>query len=204
MSHCPSDPAAVLAFLAVPALALRDGLDDGVSFADTTLAGQPFDTYVWTTLARYRAGIRLKTASQEADWSVRKLRNCGIEITRGSFTVRALRSLEAGPPHPGRNVARQQFYSQYVQQVLPYPGDESGAGANLILDWMVGKDREVVLALSKPISVWKYKGQPELEWRRPLVFREDDTPGFVGTDEDDIEIQPRFDEGELDEGDEAG
>lgn len=190
--------------MAKPALALRNGLDDGVSFADTTLANQPFDTYVWTMLTRYRAYVRLKAEAQDKDWTVRRLRNCGIEIRRGGLTVRALRSMDAGPPNPGRNTARRQYYRQYIQTSLSYPGEESGPGANLLLDWMVGQDREILMALSKPIGVWRYKGQPDLEWRKPLTFDEDDTASFTGVDETDIEIPPKFDEDELGEGDETG
>jgi Zn-dependent peptidase ImmA (M78 family)/DNA-binding XRE family transcriptional regulator len=54
-------------------------------------------------------------------------------------------------------------------------------GANLILDWTIGSNRIVLMALSKPAGVWLYKGQPKIEWRKPIEFDDDNTPRFVGS-----------------------
>ena len=43
-----------------------------------------------------------------------------------------------------------------------------------MVDWALGEEREVLLALSKPIGLWKYRGAPKVEWRRPVVFGDRD------------------------------
>jgi len=197
----PDQPEDVLAYLADGVRAVRDALDEGISFADGILSALPLDPYLWAHLVRYQARAVL-TGLEPETWSLgRDLRNSGIEIARGPFTVRALKSQGGGPPHPGGSGARRSFWGQ--QMALPFDGNEGAVGANLILDWDAGLDREILLGLSKPIGIWKYRGIPKLEWRRPVEVGEDTelrfTPG-----EEDVDVEPRFDLTELEEEGDAG
>jgi len=202
------DPEAILAVLAEPARALLEGLDDGISFADLIMDSQPPDPYVWATLVRYRTCNVIKPKIEGQAWSFRKLTNCGLEFDLGPYRVRALRTLDGNPPNPGRNDARRQFYAQHHQYQLPFD-DVDGVtdetiGANLILDWTTDANRTVLMALSKPIGVWQYKGQPKIEWRKRIEFDDDKNPRFIGSTEDDIDIPPKYDEDEIDQEGEAG
>lgn len=207
MDHDPRtpDPDTILKALSEPAQLLLEGLDDGVSFADTTMDSQPPDTHVWTMLVRYRACNVIQMKAEKKAWTFRKLTNCGLEFQVGPYVVRALRTLDENPPNPGRNGARRQFYNQEHQPPLPFEDPiESTIGANLILDWTTGPKRSILMALSKPNGFWKYKGQPKIEWRKPIEFDDDNTPRFVGSTEDGINLPPKYDEDELGEGGEAG
>lgn len=181
----PGDPEAVLAYLEPALRATVGALDDGVSFADTTMQDQPWDGHTHAQLVRYRARNVLREQRSE-EWMLgRDLQNDGIEIVRGSFVVRTLRTYAEGPPHPGRNYARQRFYQQ--QTPLPLnlhdPEDETGYGANLILEWSVAKDRSIVAWLSHPIDTWRIDGDPQLRWRA-AVPEYAETQQFHGGDED--------------------
>lgn len=207
MDHNPgsSDPDTILTALTKPAQALLEGLDDGVSFADLIMDSQPPDPYVWAILVRYRACNVIGPKAKGQAWSFRKLTNCGLEFQLGPYRVRALRTLDESPPNPGLSNARRQFYRQYHQYHLPLDGlTDTSIGANLILDWTTGDKRAVLLALSKPIGVWPYKGQPKIEWRKPIEFDDDNTPRFTGSTEDGIILPPKYDENETGEGGEAG
>lgn len=199
------DPETILKALSEPAQLLLEGLDDGVSFADLVMDSQPPDPHVWATLVRYHACNVIEPKVKGKAWTFRKLTNCGLEFRVGPYLVRALRTLDKNPPNPGRNDARRQFYSQYHQYHIPYDGlTNPTMGVNLILDWTTGAKRSILMALSKPIGVWNYKGQPKIEWRKAIEFDDDKTPRFAGSTEDGIDLQPKYDEGEFGEGGEAG
>jgi len=207
MDHSPGlpDPEEILVALTEPTQVLVGGLDDGVSFADLTMDSQPPDPHVWAMLVRYRACNVITPKAKGKPWTFRKLTNCGLEFQVGPYQVRALRTLDDNPPNPGRNNARRQFYRQYHQYHLPLNGLTSPAiGANVILDWTTGDKRAILMALSKPIGAWPYKGQPKIEWRKPIEFDNDNTPRFVGSTDDGINLPPKYDEDELGEGGEAG
>jgi hypothetical protein len=71
-------------------------------------------------------------------------------------------------------------------------------GANLILDWTATVEREILLALSKPIGVWKYRAAPKIEWRLPVVLAHEDELRFEATEET-VDVEPRFNLDELNE-----
>ncbi|MGA2284277.1 MAG: hypothetical protein ABSH07_11535 [Candidatus Dormibacteria bacterium] len=202
----------VLAFTARPLRLVRDAFDDGVSFADSHLAGQPSDDHYWSHSVRYRA----RNLLVDADWDNngwrfgRRLANSGIEIMGGALALRVLKAIGGGPPHPGLSHARQAYWRQRVAP--PQPTQLSLAlaidgvilinGSNLIVDWDVVAKRQLVLALSKPIGVWRYQTKPKLAWRRHVVFASDDEPRFLPADEDIGVDFPDYDASELDEPDE--
>jgi hypothetical protein len=197
-------PEGILNYLAEPLRAVRDAFDDGASYAETILAGQPRDRYVWAHLARYRAYHYLANLKASTWDLATHLSNSGIQISRGPLVLRALKRLDDGPPNPGPSLARRTFYGQ---QALPLQWGNivtPDSGANLIVDWNVDRHFEVTLALSKPTGVWKYKGKPKLAWRRFVTFDDDDYPGFVPSDEP-LDFGPTYDPSELDDDtDEAG
>ncbi len=195
-----NEPDEILAFVSDGILRLRDALEDGVSFADGVMDGSPSDRHLWAHLVRYRARLKLEGHAAQA-WSLgRRLPNSGIEIVKGSVVMRALKSQGGAPPHPGASWARRNYWMQ--QLTLQFDGDHSGpsAGANLVVDWALGEEREVLLALSKPIGLWKYRGAPKVEWRRPVVFGSGAELSFQPSDED-VAIEPVFDLAELEEDD---
>lgn len=195
-----SEPEEILAFLSDGIQGLRDALEDGVSFADGVMDGNPSDPHLWANLVRYRARMKLEEHEAQA-WSLgRRLRNSGIEIVKGPMVMRALKSQEGAPPHPGTSWARRNYWMQ--QLILPFDGNDAGhaMGANLVADWALGEEREILLALSKPVGVWKYRGAPKLEWRLPVVFVDDAELSFQPSDED-VAVEPAFDLAELDEED---
>jgi hypothetical protein len=197
-----NDPEAILTQLHEPIRALQHSMDDGVSFADGVMDEQPWNPHVWATLVRYRALNLLVAAEKDGWWLGSKLPNCGIAIQSGQLTGRLLKSQGGGPPAPGRNVARRRYWSQYRQLGLPLETNEPidpSAGANLIFDWDVTEDREVLLALSKPVGLWKYRGEPELEWRLPIMIA-DTGLSFEGRDDEDVSVEPKYDLGELEQG----
>ncbi|HUY63993.1 MAG TPA: hypothetical protein VMV14_05700 [Acidimicrobiales bacterium] len=74
-------------------------------------------------------------------------------------------------------------------------------GTNLILDWEATSERAILLALSLPLGVWKHKGQPSIDWRRPVQL--DDTGLRFESSDEGLEVPPRFEIGEDEEGEEA-
>ena len=181
------DPAEALDHLADPLRSVRDCLDDGISWADTTMEGHPPDPYLWSHLARYRARNLLSEVAA-GHWSMgRNLANSGIEIVCNPLVVRVLKTQGSTTPHPGRNHARMKYWSQIPSQIrlpLIFGGKPMPQTPNLIVDWTVGPDKEILLALAKPRGVWKYRGNPRLEWRRAVIFGAADEPKFVPSDED--------------------
>lgn len=196
-----NDPTDLLLYLSKPLRAARDGLDHGVSYAATVVTDrQSDDDYYWAHAARWQARRYLAGLSPDG-WELgRKLPNTGIELLCGPVVLRVLRRYQDGPPNPGTSRARKGFYSQYTPEAvlgLEWPdGVQLPDSCNLIVDWAVGANKQVSLALSKPVGVWKFKGQPKLDWRRLVAFDPNDEPRFETLD-DEFEI-PRYDEAEMD------
>jgi hypothetical protein len=199
------DPESILDFLANPLRAVRDALDDGISFADTVLGGLKFDPHFWAHAVRYRAACNL-ACGQPLDWRItRPLPNSGIEIARDPIVFRTFKTHENVPPPPGTDRARRAFWTQRPVVVLSLPLQWGKVevpvnGPNLLLDWNVDEERNLRLALSKPIGTWGYQGTPRLEWRRLVIFGSDDEPRFPGGDED---VEVELDLSEI-TGDQAG
>lgn len=193
------DPNEALAHLTEPLRALRDCLEGGGSFADSTLEGHPPDAHMWAHLTRYRARNELYEAEGAATgWGMgRKLANSGIEILCDPLVVRVLKTQGSTTPHPGGNSARIKFWSQAVMTQLRLPllfGNNSmRQGANLIVDWTIGPDKEILLALAKPLGPWQYRHHPKLQWRKPVLFDNADEPRFIPRDED-VEVRYESDE----------
>jgi hypothetical protein len=74
---------------------------------------------------------------------------------------------------------------------------------NYILDWTVDRERVISLALSKPVGIWRYRGTPKLEWRRPVRITDGEELRFVPADED-LSVEPAFDPGEFEVGGDVG
>jgi hypothetical protein len=192
------EPEAILSALSRPLIAYRSALDDGVSFADTQMADLPTCPYTWAALVRYWACHRfVELTDAQADWHVRRLRNNGMEIQIDGYVLRPLKAIEAGPPSPGANLARRQYFTQFYQLSLIDAGIFVPQGANLLIDWDVGKNRQPILALSKPVGFWKYKGKPRLECKGIVFGSDDDFPTFIPPAEDDFDVNPRFDQDEF-------
>jgi len=175
------DPQDALRFLAHPLRSVHDALDDGVSFAELTLAALPRDPHLWSHLTRYHAWHYLHGLGPQP-WCLVKLANSGIQIEYEPIVVRVLKRFGSGPPHPGASAARRGFYGQ---QSLPLAWGEitiPASGANLIIDWGVESQTRIALALSKPIGTWRYGGQPKLQWRCWVSFDDEGQPGFVPSD----------------------
>jgi hypothetical protein len=195
-------PEDVLKFLTDPLRSIYEGLDDGVSFAELTLAQLPRDAHLWSHLVRYQACHYLVGLGSKP-WNLAKLANSGMQISYGPIQVRVLKRLSDGPPHPGVSGARRDFYGQ---QYLPLSwGDLTtpASGANLIVDWNADAAHHVTLALSKPIGTWKYQGQPKLAWRCWVPFDDNGQPGFMPAD-GPSGIEPDLDLGELEDEEQIG
>jgi hypothetical protein len=201
-----NDPDDLLAYLSRPLRAIRDGYDHGASYADTILGQRsPHDDHFWAHAARWQARQYLDTATKEGWQLGRQLPNTGVELRCGPTVLRVLRRYQGGPPPPGSSKARLGYYAQ---EYTPEPvlalvwsdGVQLPDSCNLIVDWALGKNKHLSLALSKPIGVWKFKGQPKLEWRREVFFDPADEPRFMTGDET-LEV-PRYDETELGSGEE--
>jgi hypothetical protein len=193
------EPEQVLTYLASAIRAIKGGLDHGVSMADSFFAdGLMRDPWLWAHLARYGARSHLAGLEPE-DWEPgRELANSGLEIKRMPLVLRTLKARGEGPPNPGTNAARRGYWSQSPRLPLKLGDALMPEGANFILDWSVNKERQLFLALSKPIGIWKYGQTPKLEWRKGF---EDDDEGlrFIPSDEEALPIEDVFDTSEFDE-----
>lgn len=193
------DPEQALQHLRKPLAALRDSLEHGASFATSTMEGHADDPYLWAHLTRYEARNDLATKTEDG-WSIgRRLANSGIEIVSEPLVVRALKTQGSTTPHPGRNAARINFWTQAVTQLrlpLRFGNREMPQSANLIVDWSIGHDNDILLALAKPVGTWRYRGNPKLAWRKPVVFDASDEPSFVPASED-VEVLVEYDQDEL-------
>lgn len=198
----PTDGPAVVAFLDSPLRVMFDVLDNGISFADGQMSKLPYDPQYWAHSVRvYVETEILKRAKDAEGWSAEVCNNSGIKLYRGPFAIRLAKDASGSTPSPGRSGARRNFWCQVRTARLPIedpsiPAD--AAGANLLFEWGVSDDRSPVVALTRPMSAWDYKGEPDVNWREPVTFT-DETPGFAGED-------PGLDdeEAEENEGDELG
>ena len=188
-----NSPDEVLRWLADPIRAIREGLDHGVSLADLKMEDLPFEPHLRAHLTRVGALMHLGALTGDG-WTLgRKLPLSGIEVLCDPFTLRVLRSRHGSPPPPGRSQARQRYWCQLqlFDEVPPLSG-----GANLILDWSLGEDQSIEIALSKPMAVWPYCGTPQLEWRRTVIDDADAGLRFIPS-EDGTDIS--FDLTEIEE-----
>jgi hypothetical protein len=199
-----NDAVDALAYLEAPLRAVQQALDDGVSFADGVLDKLPSDSHYWAHCVRYHACNRLASAPADG-WRWARLANSGMLVARDPLVVRVFKSQFDGPPNPGHSVARNRFWRQEGASVqLPLPGLTWGGDVpeplttHLILDWDIDGAKRIVLALSKPHGSWKFTGQPKLVWRRPVIITEEELR-FSPAVEDDVLVQPRFEELEADE-----
>jgi hypothetical protein len=184
-------PENILSFLSGPIKAVRAAMEHGVSWADAVLEGQPRDSYMWAHLVRYAARNELGDGTDA--WLVRRLANSGIEVVTTPLVMRTMKAQDGGPPSPGHSFARRAYWMQQGSLGLDWGGiQEPRSGANLILDWSSGLDHAVQLCLSKPVSTWKYKGQPKLAWSLPVEFGMDDVPHFAPSEES-VDVEPKFD-----------
>lgn len=200
------DPEQVLAYLSSPIRAIRDALDHGVSLADSMFSDlSPLDPHLWAHIARYGACQHLGQLEPDGWERGRDLPNSGIEVVRGPLVLRTLKAQGSDPPHPGSNLARRLFWTQGRQMRLPLSlgGTLFPEGANYILDWTVDRERVISLALSKPVGIWRYRGTPKLEWRRPVRITDGEELRFVPADED-LSVEPAFDPGEFEVGGDVG
>jgi len=201
------DPEQVLSYLAPAILVVSSGLDHGVSLADSFFDQTPFDPWLWSHIARYGTCGYLDGLSP-GNWERgRVLANSGIELKRMPLVLRTLKARGEGPPNPGPNLARKAYWSQQTNGRPRLPIILGGAVipevANYILDWTTNSERELFLALSKPIGTWKYGQRPKLEWRRPFQKPEgEDDLRFIPTEED-LPTEDVFDPSEFEEGEET-
>lgn len=190
---------AVLVHLTPVLRALHAALDHGVSLADTWLAGLPHDPYLWSHMVRYGACTRLRDPQASGDWQLRSLPMSGIEISRPPLAARVLKALGNAPPPPGTNRARRSFYTQLTLPNCDW--DQVGSGLsdvmNIIVDWSVTQERELRLAVSKPVGLWSYPQAANLEWRRRVVIPGDGDLTFSAPEETDIPVTSVLDLGEL-------
>lgn len=164
----------VLEYLSSAIEATHAALDHGISLADSKFSDLPHDPYLWAHIARYGARLHLNTADP-TEWQMgRSLPNSGIEVVRMPLLIRVLKAQSDNPPHPGYTAARRRYYTQGAQRLpLSWGNVVIPDEPNFILDWAVDQQREISLALSKPLGLWKYKQAPKLEWRRRIVMASD-------------------------------
>jgi hypothetical protein len=178
-----ADPGYLRQYLSHFLVSARDALDDGGSWAATTLHGQPYNGWLWSGLARYRAFHHLSSV-EGRDWTLAPgVANSGIRVVKGPITIRVLKSLSDGPPPPGHSKARQEFYQQELGLELDGLRTRSEA-TNLILDWNINRSNyKLTMALSLPLDTWIYGSHPRTAWRNYVTFTDDDQPRFTATDE---------------------
>lgn len=200
----PNNPGEALASLADPLAEIQKGLDNGLSLAEQVMDGWTPNAWLHATLVRYGAWVHLSAIDTES-WYLRpKLPNAGIELICGSARLRVLKTQDGGPPHPGRNEARCDFWAQrQLQMYMAGKGIGPSDGFNFVVDWEVGDNQKILLALTKTIGEWSYKGQPKIRWRRHVVMQAGQGMIFVPAEED-ITVEPMFDLTGLEEADEVG
>lgn len=196
----PSDqseePEHIARYLTEPIAATWRAFDRGRAAADEYFAAddrRTHDPHLWAHLARYEAilGLKSEPAEPERQWTLWFPHHSGIQFEMEPFTVKVCKAMGDGPQSPGRNRARREFFQQFNLSLF------GGAhAANLILYWRVRKG-DLELGLCKPKGLWRFKGQPKLEWQMLITL--DPLAGlkFHGSEENDEEFR-------LDEGEEGG
>ncbi len=191
-----SEPEHIARYLSDVTAAVWTAFDFGRALADSFFEPDhhQHDPHMHAHLVRYGAVLELSKQNTNGEWGYRRLRNSGIEVSKGPFVARVCKATKGNPQSPGRNHARQDFFQQLALPSLLLEGAEP---QNLILYWMV-IDGELELGLCKPVGLWRFRGQPKLEWRQRLRYDPYEGIGFVPTEQDsglDIDL----DEGDLGE-----
>jgi hypothetical protein len=151
---------------------------------------RPYDPHLYAHLARYQALVSLARTKQPRQWHLRPLRHSGIEFFKHPFRVRVCKAIDGGPQSPGRSHAARDFFQQ-LRLGIPL---HSSKTTNLILYWRVRRG-DLDLGLCKPKGLWRFKGQPKLEWRRPVQYDPLAGLSFPGGNGDIDEL--RFDDDEF-------
>ena len=153
--------------MAEPIAAVWRAFDRGRAVADNFFADdarRAHDPHLWAHLARYEAVLSLKDEPGRDNWGMRWPHHSGIEFEVAPFTVKVCKAMGDGPQSPGRNRVRRQFFQQFSLSL--FGGEHS---ANLLLFWrVIGNDLQ--LGLCKPKGLWKFRGQPKLEWQCPITY----------------------------------
>jgi hypothetical protein len=166
-----------------------------------TSAPPPASGYRDGLLVRYHARNVLAVANWGTDgwWLREDLQNSGIEIMCGLLALRVLKAQAGDPPHPGQSRARQLFWQQadapaqatQLPLLIALEGFIPINGSNLIVDWQVADNAQILLALSKPVGSWPYQGRPRLAWRRHVLLSSAEEPSFMPPDED-VFVEPEY------------
>jgi hypothetical protein len=192
------EPEHIARFLTEPIAATWRGFDRGRAVADEFFAAQEdreYDPHLWAHLARYEAVLSLRREhsdirASDRQWDLRLPHHSGIEIVKDPFRIRVCKAVGDSPQNPGRNRSRKEFFQQLGFSLF------AQTGANLILYWRVRSD-ELDLGLCKPKGLWRFRGQPKLEWRCPVHF--DPLAGLTfPTADEDVDVF-RLDEAETGE-----
>ncbi len=178
-----------------------DALIDGVNYADQL---QPRaadrDRWFWAHAARYETRRRLAIASEDAaDWDlVAGIPNSGIHVRLpGNHMIRVLRSSGGTTPAPGGTRRRLEYWLQRYLQIPLDLGKEGDRPANLVLDWMNDDDGTLTLHLGMPRGNWRYRRDPILDWRIPILRDADlDALTFAPADDGGLPSILRIDEEE--------
>jgi hypothetical protein len=181
-----TEPEHIARYLAEPIAAAWRCFDRGTGAADEFFAAEEHrsdDPHMAAQIARYEARLSLERDAVGAEWELLKLANGGIHIALAPFEVRVLKAYGAGPPNPGKSHARREFYQQFAFSLF-----STLDSANLILYWMVRPKNQLLLGLCKPKGVWRFKGQPKLEWRRPLKYDPLEGLSFPPNQDDGIDV----------------
>lgn len=181
------EPDSILEFLSREIVAIHHALDQGASAADDFFnmrPGFPTDKQLWAFIVRHDAANWLDSVA-ESPWERPVLPLAGLQIVRGSLSVRILKSRDGEVPPPGSSLTRQKYYSQMTIDT-GVPEDS----ANLILDWRMSAQRELTCHLSKPMAGQRrYSQTPMLEWRHLLTLPHDGgLPSFQGSDDNDLSV----------------
>lgn len=144
------------------------------------------DNHFWSHCARYHNKKRLLVESQKhrGEWQlIPDVPNTGIRIVIDDVhQVRVLRSLHGDVPHPGRNRARRESWSQPSTQRelfvtadnrLVDEDDESLRALNMLIDWHLDRHGEPVINVSLPMGPWEFEHLVRVYWRVPLPGADD-------------------------------
>lgn len=148
-----------------------DALLEGVDFANRL---QPEadnrDQWFWAHAARFAARNHLASVATGATgWElVPGIPNSGIHVRiPGNHTIRVLRSSGGTTPAPGGTKRRLEYW---LQRCLQLPLDIGGIQpANLVLDWMNNDDGSLTMHIGMPRGSWRYRKDPILDWRIPVL-----------------------------------
>src|SRR5450759_2067535 len=176
----------ILAQLEEPIRSLQDALEHGVILSDGVIAECPYDydSMLDAHLIRFGACGHLRSIEPQG-WMFRFLHHSGIEAHKEPYAIRVTKSYKNVVPHPGKNLARIEYWSQQQPGLFPN-------AISLLLDWDLDLDREVVLHLSKPAAAWRMGEKPVLEWRHRIAVEVAHDLAFIPADED-VEVESMFD-----------